>query len=138
MRDEGIALGEYELKMRRTTGIAGHGHQMRIVDLAAGESLETSAIEEAAAKLMQEYGERLAKELLGAKRAGYQYLDVVEPAGHNGDYPLARERLRATVGLRVGYFPADFERRWRGLDVTVQRYDLDDVDYDVLKEAIEG
>ena len=88
---------------------------------------------EASDKIAQRAAQRREKELRGAWRAGYDYLNVFDP--DLSIIPLgACESLPPWVGIQDAEFvPSD--RRIRHADYA---YDIDAVPDDVIKRAING
>lgn len=93
-------------------------------DSPRGMDLQTEAID-AAAQAMQE---RLNKEIIGAWRAGYQYLHVY-------DGTPSQFRPETTFSVSIFVFPSISEKPPRTPDTQYgYTYDLTDIDREMVRE----
>ena len=98
---------------------------------------EDGVVQEMAYRLAQREAERLEQELMGAWRAGYDYLDVIskdpmESLGEPGEYTYHVPGTVYIPAYDLGEDPADiYPSKYR-----VERYDLD-VETKKVRELIE-
>lgn len=98
--------------------------------------VDTLALDTGIDDAVEALHERLEKELLGAWRAGYDYLHVYND---HGTEPLGREGLSERYTINQYVLPGHSERPVRPDSLAyAYTYDLSDVPFGVMRSALRG